>query len=150
VASDRKGNDLVQCVYVSAAAPNFGEDALTSILEKSREKNLIAGITGMLVFAEGSFLQILEGPSDAVAAIFSRIEQDRRHNRVMRLLHGPIEQRAFGDWTMGLCKSTHADLRTLPGCNDLFTGDTCLREVSAGQARTILEGFRRDMGRYAA
>ena len=70
------------------------------ILAASRRNNARDGITGALLFSEGCFAQVLEGPLDAVESAFERIQCDGRHSDVTVLQSGPITARDFPDWSM--------------------------------------------------
>lgn len=70
------------------------------ILTVSRVNNARDGVTGGLLFSEGCFAQVLEGPLDAVEAVFERIQCDARHCEVVVLQSGPITKRDFPDWSM--------------------------------------------------
>ena len=72
-----------------------------SILATSRRNNARDGITGGLLFSEGCFAQVLEGPLDAVESAFERIQCDERHSDVTVLQSGPVATRNFPDWSMG-------------------------------------------------
>ena len=88
-------------IYVSAAVDAMTPDVLAQILEASRRNNPKAGITGMLLYIDGGFLQLLEGPEEAVHATYDRICRDRRHDEPRVLLDRAAEGRLFPDWTMG-------------------------------------------------
>ena len=89
----------VQLVYSSRP---FGYDdlTLTGILLRARENNARSGITGTLICRGDLFLQMLEGPCDAVASTFERIARDERHADVVQLLCRDIDKRLFPDWSM--------------------------------------------------
>ena len=70
------------------------------ILAVSRVNNARDGVTGGLLFSEGCFAQVLEGPLDAVESTFERIQCDARHCEVVVLQSGPITKRDFPDWSM--------------------------------------------------
>ncbi len=70
------------------------------ILAVSRVNNARDEVTGGLLFSEGCFAQVLEGPLDAVEAAFERIQCDARHCEVVVLQSGPITKRDFPDWSM--------------------------------------------------
>ena len=70
------------------------------ILAASRRNNPRDGITGALLYSEGCFAQVLEGPLAAVERTFERIQCDFRHADVIVLEVGPAEARMFGDWSM--------------------------------------------------
>lgn len=85
---------------------------IDQILETSQANNGRAGVTGALIFNDGVFGQVLEGPKDAVDETFERIQLDERHHNVTLLDITPIEERSFADWSMGFVgshslRSTH-------------------------------------------
>jgi hypothetical protein len=113
---------MYQIVYASTASQEFTAADLKKLLLRARMRNKAAGVTGMLVFHDGAFLQALEGEKRAVVRIFDSIDKDPRH-REIAVLHcgpGPEQQRVFGDWAMGF-----ADLS---GAAVLLKGFTRLRE----------------------
>ncbi|NML17683.1 BLUF domain-containing protein [Azohydromonas caseinilytica] len=92
---------LYQVIYlsmVSGEAPTRAE--LQSLLEESVRHNEAAGITGLLLYAHGGFMQLVEGKEAAVKALYARIREDERHCRITKLLEGPIEERSFPEWAM--------------------------------------------------
>jgi hypothetical protein len=88
-------------VYVSSATVPMSNDALLTLLRKGRAKNEKAGITGMLLYSEGNFMQAIEGPEEAVDQLQKTIAQDPRHKGMLILTQGPLEQRQFNEWSMG-------------------------------------------------
>lgn len=88
-------------VYYSAATQRVDDAELERILRTSRRNNGQVGVTGVLLFHEGSFFQVLEGPAAPVLRTFDRIMKDPRHVSVIRALNEPAEARAFADWSMG-------------------------------------------------
>lgn len=108
---------------MSTAVVPFSEDDLTDLLAISRENNRASGLTGMLLYADGHFIQTLEGPSDDVHATVARINRDGRHRSVISVLTEEIETRAFPDWSMGF-ETVSADEASaqLPGFNDYLDG----------------------------
>lgn len=141
---------LVHLAYASVAARGFALPQITAMLREIRPKNRRAGITGMLLFSEGDFFQVIEGPQDVVDRLFLRISGDRRHSQVMKLIEEPIAERAFGDWTMGCTELSRKELRSIEGCNDFFAGGACFRDLGSGRARTLLGAFRDGRWRRAA
>jgi hypothetical protein len=88
--------------YLSSASTPPTSEELGQILTTSQANNSAAGITGLLCHYEGNFLQFLEGDANAVITTYARISADPRHGRLIEICRRPIEQRAFGDWTMGV------------------------------------------------
>jgi len=91
---------LYQLSYISAAAPRFDLTKMPELLHKSRLNNQKVGLTGMLLYANGTFLQVLEGREAAITDRFDAIEQDTRHCWIVRLRYEAIEQRVFRKWSM--------------------------------------------------
>jgi hypothetical protein len=95
---------LVQLVYYSrnrlSGSPEDIGTAIGQILATSRRNNEAANVSGALLFNEGCFGQVLEGPRHAVEATFERIQQDPRHGDVSVLAFDPIENRSFAGWSM--------------------------------------------------
>ncbi|WP_439492965.1 BLUF domain-containing protein [Bosea sp. (in: a-proteobacteria)] len=100
---------LQQLVYTSiyrAGRVDSELQALRVILSVSRRNNLAAGVTGFLIFDRDSFVQVLEGPREALDATMARIAQDDRHRDVAVIDIRPISERVFQAWTMGGCRRT--------------------------------------------
>lgn len=92
---------LQRVVYVSAAVSLMGADEIDGILQVSRRNNARLGVTGLLLYHDGSFFQVLEGPGEGVEGLYQRIARDRRHRGIIRMLSGPAQTRAFPEWLMG-------------------------------------------------
>ena len=92
---------LVRLMYCSRAAAGVDSEELSLLLRQCRSHNGEAGITGMLCFSEGLFIQVLEGGRSAVNQLYQRILRDPRHHDVVLLVYEEISQRRFAGWTMG-------------------------------------------------
>ena len=93
---------LVRLLYVSRAVDkDCSKSAIESILEVSRAHNLHNGITGVLCYGGGVFLQAIEGGRDSVNRLYNHIVEDKRHSDVVLLHYEEISERRFGGWTMG-------------------------------------------------
>jgi hypothetical protein len=80
--------------------PSLVAGELESILDRSRQNNVLVGVTGALMFSAGYFVQVLEGAQGAVEATFERIQQDLRHGDVQLVDFSPVEERTFENWSM--------------------------------------------------
>jgi Sensors of blue-light using FAD len=87
-------------VYSSEAVPSLNLAKLETMLSESRIRNAARGITGVLVFVEGVFLQILEGEKKAVLDLMRTIERDKRHRHLKVFYEEETDKRAFGSWSM--------------------------------------------------
>ena len=139
---------LIHCIYASAASASFSESDLPLLLEKSRAANLRRGVTGMLLYIDGSFFQVLEGAAADVDTVYRAIDSDKRHERISLIIREPIVDRGFGEWTMGFSNLAAADAGRILGENDFFTGGTCLTHLTNGRARKLLAAF--GSGRWRA
>ncbi len=92
-------NPLVSAVYISSARIGH-EREVVNILRVSRENNQRAGLTGLLAYKDGNFLQILEGPQSELMRTVDVIGRDRRHAGMIVLAKRRIEERLFPDWSM--------------------------------------------------
>ncbi len=92
---------LVRLMYASRAAESVDQDELLAILKQSKAGNATAGITGVLCFSGGIFLQVLEGGRMPVNALYNRIASDPRHRDVVLLTYQEIGERRFAGWSMG-------------------------------------------------
>jgi Sensors of blue-light using FAD len=92
---------LVRLMYASRAVPAIDHEELVAILRKSKANNPANGVTGVLCFSEGIFLQVLEGGRSAVNRLYNRIASDTRHTQVELLLYEEIGERRFAGWSMG-------------------------------------------------
>ena len=92
---------LVRLLYVSRAVDPNSTQAIDAILASARNHNLSQGITGILCYGGGIFLQAIEGGRSAVNALYNQIVSDPRHKDVVLLDYEEITERRFGGWTMG-------------------------------------------------
>jgi hypothetical protein len=103
---------LVRLLYASRAV-DISPHAIEGILSQSRQHNPQSGITGILCYGGGIFLQAIEGGRMAVSELFGHIQRDARHKDVVLLQLEEISERRFGGWTMGqvnLSKLNHSIL----------------------------------------
>lgn len=135
---------MITLVYVSAATHEFSDSELVELLTKAREKNASLGVTGMLVYHDGNFLQVLEGPEAAVQSLFNTISQDKRHGSVIKLLERPIEQSQFQSWSMAFRQLDKSAVRALPGYSAFLDSSWSEESVSnhASLAYQLLLSFR--------
>jgi Sensors of blue-light using FAD len=91
---------LVRLLYASRAA-DTSAPSVDAILTQARAHNTSCGITGILCYGAGIFLQAIEGGRMAVSELYGHIQRDARHKDVMLLAYEEIAERRFGGWTMG-------------------------------------------------
>jgi len=132
-------------VYVSVAAENVSKDDLLEILSQSRFQNAEAGITGMLLYKDGNFMQVLEGEENAVRDLYTRIRHDPRHLGIVTLVEGERDNRCFGDWSMGFQDLSSPEARDVAGYSEFMNTPLTAEEFSSdpGQCERLLWAFKR-------
>ncbi len=80
-------------VYVSSATRPFSGEDLRVLLETCRKNNAELGVTGMLLYKDGNFMQVLEGDERKVRTLYEKISGDARHKDDIVLLQGPVTER---------------------------------------------------------
>lgn len=131
-----------QLLYVSNTSARVAESVLQSILAVSRINNAKHGITGILLYLEGGFLQVLEGEGAAVADTLDRIHKDPRHWNTMVLLDREAP-RVFTEWSMGYTRATQ---ETDPAGVFALTSDALAGRLSSEAPAvivTLLQTFYR-------
>lgn len=88
-------------IYMSSATQLMSNDELIGLLKISRENNEKKHLTGMLLYGEGAFVQVLEGDDEVVTSTYEIIKADDRHKNLIHIISGKIEKRIFPNWSMG-------------------------------------------------
>lgn len=93
-------DSIFHLVYISEAIKDISYSDIRDILEVSRKNNLRDGITGLLIYRDGYFLQLLEGDERPIKNLVNKIRFDERNSSLNVLLEATGEERLFGDWSM--------------------------------------------------
>jgi len=112
---------MFSLAYVSVAAVPFSNPQLIELLEKSRVNNEALGVTGMLLYKDGRFLQAIEGDEDSVKSLMAKISADPRHRDIAILLQGAIARREFPDWSMGFANLNLPGVLSIPGYSNFLS-----------------------------
>lgn len=136
---------MICIVYISSAKLGLTHGEILNIVEDSRVNNEKIGLTGLLLFNSGNFMQLVEGEESVVNGLFRKIEKDRRHTDIKLLLKEPITHRNFSDWTMGF-KNIEKLKETNPALLNSFLNDDLnftIYQQNPYRALTFLETFKR-------
>lgn len=87
--------------YISDSSRDVSADLLTELYSKAKSNNSKNNITGVLVYKNHNFLQVLEGSQDIVDQTFDRIKNDSRHSNIFKVINTNIEGRIFEDYNFG-------------------------------------------------
>jgi hypothetical protein len=88
-------------IYLSSGIKIFSDEEINDLLKVSRNNNEKNGITGLLLYSDGNFMQILEGEKEAVESTYNKILNDTRHRNIILISKEPIKNRNFKEWKMG-------------------------------------------------
>ena len=139
---------LFSLVYTSTESRSLTEDDFDAILARSRSWNGSVGVTGMLLYKDGAFMQALEGGEKMVRKTFRFISRDKRHQGVRMLSAGPLPERQFAEWTMGFRRVDDAD-PAVDGHDDFLARDHIGPSWSSPTpARVLLDWFRLHSGQF--
>lgn len=109
---------LHHLIYQSTATKPFSETDLRELLAEARNFNSNHEVSGVLLYNDGQFLQVLEGTESVLRPLYEKIRRDRRHTHVVKLTDAPLVQRNFGTWSMAFRSVDAAKLTALPGYLD--------------------------------
>ncbi|CAN5139046.1 hypothetical protein BH09ACT12_BH09ACT12_26830 [soil metagenome] len=112
---------MLSLTYLSSATELFSEQELADLLASVRPKNEALGLTGVLLYHGGNFIQTLEGPEDVVASTFATVERDVRHRGVLVVLRDQIDEREFPEWSMGFRSLSNEQADSLLGSTGYLT-----------------------------
>jgi hypothetical protein len=138
---------MFSLTYASSAIEPFTHEQLRTLLQVSRANNDKVGVTGMLLYKGGNFLQVLEGEREAVLAVKARIDRDARHRGILLLLTSEHSGREFGNWSMAFRDLDGSESHNLPGYDEFLNtplnDERFQRDPAASQK--LLTIFKRTM-----
>ncbi|EJF07325.1 mannose-1-phosphate guanylyltransferase [Thiovulum sp. ES] len=133
--------NLIHKIYASREVEHFSQEKILEMLKKAKEKNRDLNITGMLLYENGSFFQVLEGSEKDVSELFEKIKYDERHTNIVEIISESIYQRDFENWSMGYAHLEKEDIEKLDGMNDFFSDGKCIADISKGRSKKLLNAF---------
>ena len=114
---------LYSLVYTSNAIMEFDRHGHHTLLSQARARNKQLEITGMLLYADKRFIQVLEGEKKNVLALYKVIEKDSRHFKVTTQIENEIDSRMFPNWTMGYKSILPEIYKNIPGLTLFLDND---------------------------
>jgi hypothetical protein len=144
IAGAERDESFRSIVYISTATRGLNSEELEELLDVSRRNNQRDGITGMLLYVEGNFMQAIEGAHDRMRDLYQRLERDPRHRDVTKLVDEPLAHRQFAQWSMALRQVSLASIRKLEGFSDFLERgfDTEAMRAWPDKAHKLLLTFR--------
>lgn len=134
---------LAHVIYISAASYPMSRSQLGDLLTVSRQRNYRLRLTGLLLYSHQRFIQVLEGPENAVREVFKSIEQDNRHRHIDILRFEQKIARHFPDWRMGF-RNFAVSVENLPAISNFLEPDfdTEVFRNESSEAYSMLLEFR--------
>ena len=134
---------LIHLIYMSTASEEYATPELEKILDSSARHNQPQAVTGMLLYTEGCFVQVLEGEAEAVDETYGRIQADPRHFGLIELVREAIPARSFDQWSMGFACVTGEEIRAHPSFAPFFKDGFDPASIGAhpGLALDVLKNF---------
>jgi len=133
---------MFELIYVSTAAKRMTKDNLQSILMESMRHNSDHNITGILLYDQGSFCQVLEGDKKDVLSLFKKIKKDKRHFNVITISEKDIQYREFSTWSMRFINLDFYDREMIQGYQTISGNRMNWTEINAALAKNILMQFK--------
>jgi len=116
-------------IFISLATKLFTEDEINDIVIPGRKNNAANNVTGLLLYSEGVFMQIIEGSKTDVAETYKRIAADTRHKKVVVIVEGEHDTRTFPGLDMAYSLANKDFVEKMEGyMNDSKTGPSKLNE----------------------
>ncbi|MEM7143758.1 MAG: BLUF domain-containing protein [Verrucomicrobiota bacterium] len=109
MTSSATAPNFYRVVYISEATDSFSESELEELLEHARVNNRRLGISGILLYEQNFFLQMIEGPARSIISLYATIRKDPRHKNIFTISEGDAVERQFGQWTMAHYKFEPGD-----------------------------------------
>lgn len=106
---------LSHLVYVSTRKASCTPQEIEKILASCKKNNPSMNATGVLLYSKDKFIQYLEGDSKEIVALYDKIKQDHRHEKVMMVSYGPIKEKAFPSWHMATKQVAQQDIEFRTG-----------------------------------
>lgn len=132
---------LYELLYSSFSEREMDADALMSLLESARTKNERLNVTGLLLYCNREYMQLIEGEEEVIRSLWKSIQSDSRHYSTRVMYEGPIEKRGFAGWSMGFRNLSNVNMKALPGYSSFldkgFTSEILAQNPSS--ARQLLE-----------
>lgn len=130
---------LSQLVYVSNRKPNCSAEEIEKILASCKKNNPALNITGVLLYSDSKFIQLVEGDAKVITTLYDKIKLDARHSNPMMLSYGPIKEKSFPSWHMGSKKmaSNDVDFKTDISTEDRAIFNNLLNGVEADGQRIL-------------
>jgi hypothetical protein len=135
---------MIQLSYVSSAYKDMSPAELLELLQQCLKNNPPLGVTGMLLYGNGTFLQTIEGEDVVIDQLVERISKDPRHTRLQFFSRKQIERRQYSEWSMGFKRISDDELGQIEGLKSFGMQDFNFDNLIKNDAvvGTLMEHYR--------
>ncbi len=135
---------MIQLSYVSRSAEPMAPAELLELLYQCRTNNRKRGITGLLLYANGTFLQALEGEDEVIDELIGMISNDPRHAEVQIIQRKEVPERQYSEWSMGFDEISDESLADIDGLRDFGAVDFNFQTLAGNEAvvDSLLQYYR--------
>lgn len=126
---------IYHIAYFSNSTTDLSISEMEELLITFRESNEKIGVTGILLYLDRCFLQIIEGAKENVTELFNIIQTDPRHDQILRIYSGTTQERTFKEWSMGFEPMTMTKYKSMAGFNDLSNTDFVEKIIKTNHPR---------------
>ncbi|WP_395073751.1 BLUF domain-containing protein [Flavobacterium sp.] len=130
---------MFRVIYLSSATKLLSNDELSFLLRNAKIKNRKNNITGLLLYIDGDFLQVIEGEKKDVLNLFELIKIDERNRSIITVFSDDVDKRQFPDWLMGFSQLTYHDLQKIDSFENITK--TTLSNIDDKVAITFINTF---------
>ncbi|HEX6223694.1 MAG TPA: BLUF domain-containing protein [Chryseolinea sp.] len=136
---------LSQLVYVSNRKSSCSAEEIDKIIESCKRNNPPLGITGVLLYSEKKFIQLVEGDAKLIMNLYDKIKKDPRHSNAIMISYNPIAEKSFPSWHMAKRDITNTDLQFKTDISDddkkVFNVILSGKEESGQKVLNLLKKF---------
>lgn len=134
-----KLSSMHRIIYLSSSVKFLTPKEINFLLMQSRRNNQETLITGVLLYIDGDFLQVLEGPKTELLKLFDTIKADHRHKCIITVFDGQIKGKYFPEWIMGFAVSEYKKIREIEGLE--YMDREALSVISDKNALLFIDSF---------
>jgi hypothetical protein len=126
-------------IYLSASTKELSIEEINALLLQSRKFNAENNITGVLLYIDGDFLQVIEGSEEVTKRLFEKIKEDKRHKGIITVYNDRFLEKQFPDWSMGFGLIDYKKLEKTPGFENFVKKETLT--ITDKTAMVFIETF---------
>ena len=125
--------------YISDSKINKSINDFNDLILTAKSNNAKNNITGVLVYKNNNFLQVLEGHTETVDSVFDKIRMDQRHQNIFKIINTSIDERFFEEYEFGF--TVVSDKNAVQNLSDYLNWLRNAENMIANEIVTLVENF---------